>query len=62
MSHAASIDAPGARPDPAQEVMSRIASQVLLMGQQRFEQVLQQPQEDELDFNYDDVEDDGEEE
>jgi hypothetical protein len=62
MTYPASIDSSGANPDVSREVMSRLAAQVLVMGQQRFEQILQQPAEEE-DYDYDDVEEEsGEEE
>ena len=64
MSQAASIDASGASPDISREVMSRLATQVILMSQQRFEQMLQ-PQENTFDYSdigEDDEDDEGEQE
>lgn len=63
MTHAVSIDTPATDANISSEVMSRLAAQVLQMGQQRFEQILAQP--DDNDFDYDDVEldeDEGDEE
>ena len=61
MSQAASIDASGASPDISREVMSRIATQAILMGQQRFEQMLQ-PQENSFDYSDIGTSDTGDEE
>lgn len=58
MTHAVSIDTPGTDASVSSEVMSRLAAQVLQMSQQRFEHVLEQPEED--DFDYDDIEIDDE--
>ncbi|HEX6362265.1 MAG TPA: hypothetical protein VFZ93_04885 [Albitalea sp.] len=61
MTHAVSIDTPVTDPSVSSEVMSRLTAQVLQMGQHPFEQILDQPEDD--DFNYDDIEidDDGDE-
>lgn len=54
MTHAVSIDTPGTDASASSEVMSRLAAQVLQMSQQRFEHILEQPEDE--DFNYDDIE------